>query len=140
MTTEENLAAMKEIYRAWHETKGGSVDKWLELMHDDIDILNIGEEPDGLSFAKDRSSKREAHEYFDAILDAGTMVHWTPETFVADGDNIAMFGKCAWRLKSTGKVAEGRVAHLFKFEDGKISEFTEVFDSAQVLIASQPSP
>ena len=138
MSTGSNLDRLKATYKAWHDTKGGSVDLWLDLMTDDVDILNIREESEGLAFAKDRKSKAEAHEYFASILEIGTMVHWTPETFVTEGDTIAMFGTCAWKIKKTGKIAEGRIAHLCRFRDGKLAAFTEVFDTARVVAASLP--
>ena len=138
MSAAENLERLKALYQAWHDTKGGSVDMWLDLMADDVDVRNIGEEGEGLGFAKDRRSKAEAREYFEAILEFGTMVHWTPETFVADDDHIAMFGQCAWRNKATGKIAEGRTAHLCRFRDGLIVEFTEVFDTARAVAAATP--
>ena len=63
------------------------------------------------------------------------MDHWTPEVFVCEGDKIAMFGSCGWTNKANGRSAEARIAHLWRFRDGKIVEMTEIFDSARVTAA-----
>jgi ketosteroid isomerase-like protein len=64
------------------------------------------------------------------------MVHWTPETFVGDGDQIAMFGRCGWRHQTTNKVADIAIAHLWTFKEGKAVEVKEIFDSARVVAAA----
>ena len=132
MTDDSDLSQLQNAYHIWHETKGSSGKPWLDLMDDEVCIYSMGEEAPGLSFAKDRQSKEEVVEYLTGLLVDWTMVHWTPEIFVSEGDRIAMFGHTAWTNKATGKTAETRIAHLWKFRDGKIVEFTEVFDSARV--------
>ena len=62
--------------------------------------------------------------------------HWSPEVYICEGDHIAMFGRCGWKNKATGKVADVRTAHLWKFKAGKVIEFTELFDSARVIAAA----
>ena len=136
MAEDTDIDQLKNAYRVWHDTKGANASTWLELMSDEVRILNMGEETAGLSFAKDRHSKHEAVEYLTGILNEWTMVHWTPEIYVSEGDRIAMFGHTAWTNKATGKTAETRIAHLWQFHNGKIVEFTEVFDSARVAAAA----
>ena len=54
----------------------------------------------GLEFACDQHSKEGAVAYISAILEGWDMVHFSPETFVEQGDLIAMFGGCAWTWDS----------------------------------------
>ncbi|HUT51419.1 MAG TPA: nuclear transport factor 2 family protein [Alphaproteobacteria bacterium] len=136
MTDDTNLSRLQNAYHVWHDTKGASASTWLDLMSDEVGIFSMGEEAAGLSFAKDRQNKHEVVEYLTGLLADWTMVHWTPEIYVREGDRIAMFGHTAWTNKATGKTAETRIAHLWQFDDGKIVEFTEVFDSARVVAAS----
>ncbi len=134
----KNLENLKAAYSAWDETKGGSAEQWLELFSDSIRIRSISEDTPGLSFARDRHSKAEAVEYLTSILAEWSMVHWTVDQLLEDGDQVAMFGHCAWTNKKTGKTAEVLAAALWKFEDGRIVEFTEIFDTARAAVAAMP--
>jgi len=136
MANDTNLKRLKEAYQAWHETKGGSTDVWLDLMCDEVCVHNIGEEAAGLSFAKDRQSKQEFVDYLASILEEWKMIHWTSENYVNEGDRIAMFGHCAWTNIATGKDMEVRVAHLWEFRDGQVVDYTEIFDSARATAAA----
>ena len=49
-----------------------------------------------------------------------------------------MFGTCAWKNKATGKTAECMISNLWRFEDGKVVEFIDLFDSAAAIEAASP--
>ncbi len=141
MTPSANLTALQSVYEIWHETKGEgdrAAEAWLGLLADDFRILSVNEEAPGMAFAKSRNSKQEALHYIMSLLDEWKMIRWSPKTYVSQGDNITMFGSCVWQHKSTGKIADCRTAHLWKFKDGKAVELTEVFDSARAVAAATP--
>lgn len=131
-----NLERLKSGYRRWHDSKGHDQDVWLDLLGDDVHIHVSGADEEVLAFARAGRSKAEAAAYLSAIVKDWTMVHYTPQTFVADGDTIAMFGRCGWRNKATGKVADVPIAHLWRFRDGKAVELTEIFDTAAAVAAA----
>ena len=64
------------------------------------------------------------------------MIHWTPDTFVEDGNRIAMFGRCALTFRDTGESAQVDIAPLWQFDGNKIIELREIFDSAKALAAT----
>jgi len=136
MSDNPDLDRLKSAYRTWHESKGSEADAWLSVFDDEVCMCSMDEAAAGLSFAKDRRSKQEAVGYFSALLADWDMVHWTPETFVCDGDRIAMFGRCAWINKATGRQADIRIGHLWEFRNGRIVGLTEVFDSARAAAAA----
>lgn len=136
MPDNPNLERLKAAYAAWHDSKGRSPEIWLTLFADEVCICSMDDTSRGLDFAGERFSKQDAVGYFTALLQNWTMVHWTPESFVCDGDTIAMFGRTAWTNKATGKLADVRVAHLWRFQDGRIVNLTEVFDSARAVLAA----
>jgi uncharacterized protein len=139
MSTEDNLAKLKAAYAAWTERKGDSLDVWRDLFDERFRLTNWGEEAEALPFAAaPRNSREEAIEYLAAILNDWTMIHYTPQKFVCEGDHIAMFGTCAWTHKGTGKTAECQVAGLWRFENGKAVEFTDMFDTAVAAAAATP--
>jgi uncharacterized protein len=136
MARQDNLERLKAGYIAWNERKGDALDVWLELMDERFTLVSMDEATPGLAFAVDRYSRDEALAYLGGIFDEWEMVHYTPETFVADDDNIAMFGKCAYRNRKTGRTAECRIANLWKFENGKAVALTDVWDTALAAAAA----
>ena len=51
MADSPNVAKAKEVYRRWHESKGQSVEDWLEIMADEVNFLRGG---DGRSASRRR--------------------------------------------------------------------------------------
>jgi len=99
----------------------------------------MGKENAGLEFTSACTSREDAIAYFSGLLDAWDMIHWTPDVFIDDGERIAMFGRCGWTNKSTGKDVEISIAHLWTFSNDKIIEFVEVFDTARAAAAATPN-
>ncbi len=132
MSMKENLENLKNAYAVWHTEKGSNTQVWHDLVSDNVRFQSVTEEAPGLSFAADGASRADLVRYFDGLLDQWTMNYWTPEHFVMEGNQIAMFGRCGYTFRATGKDIETMVAHLWKFEGSKIVEFVEIFDSARV--------
>ena len=136
MSENANLTRLKAAYQAWHDTKGASQNVWLDLLDDTVVLQSVGEEAAGLSFCEDGRCKQDVVAYMSALLETWTMIHFTPETYVCQGDDVAMFGHCAWRNKATGRDVEVSVAHLWTFQDGKVAKLREIFDSARAAAAA----
>jgi len=132
----DNLSKLKRAYQRWHDTKGADQKAWLDLMSDSVHIVSTGGETRALAFAQERRSKQEAAAYLASVLADWSMEHWTPEVFVADSDTIAMFGRCAWTHKRTGKRAEVSISHLWQFDNGEVVALTEIFDTARAIAAA----
>lgn len=141
MNTQDNLAALRRAYAAWDEHKGGEPARelWRDLFADDVSLASVSEQTAGLEFAADRQSRTGALEYLTGIFQQWEMLHYTPETYVAEGARIAMFGRCAYRFRKTGRVCECRIACLWEFDDaGKAVSLVDIFDSALALAATEP--
>ena len=74
--------------------------------------------------------------YFDGLLSGWTMVHYTMDEYIAQGDAVCARGSTAWINKSTGKKAETPKVDFWRFRDGKAIEFYEYFDTACVADAA----
>lgn len=133
-----NLDNLKAAYAAWDACKGADPNCWLDLLADDVSISSIANEARALSFAGERKTRSAAAAYFTGLAEHWTMVHWTPKSFVSDGDQIAVYAVCAWTSKLTGKTVETPSAHFWQFENGKATSVIEIFDSARVLAAATP--
>lgn len=133
-----DLERLKAAYKAWDACKGSDANVWLGLMSDNIDLRSMGGPESALTFAAHRKSKSDAANYFTGLAKDWSMVHWTPETYVSEGNLIAVFSTCAWTHKTTGKRADIAISHLWRFENGKVAAVTEIFDSARAVAAATP--
>ncbi len=132
----KNLAKLRDAYRAWHETKGKSVDSWMELFADNVRLRSLAEGRAGALFTQEVRSKAEVERYFKGLLGDWQMIHYTTDDFIVDGDRIAMRGSTAWTNRKTGRTIETRKADFVTFRDGKIVEFEEFYDTAGLMAAA----
>ena len=138
MSENANLESFKTIYERWAHCKGLDTSCWLDALADNVVLRSVASDGPGLAFTQDRHSRNDVAAYFTGLSKDWLMEHWTPETFICDGDNIAMFGTCGWTNKTTGKTANVRAAHHARYENGKIVEFTEIFDTGRAIAAATP--
>ena len=138
MGRKTNLDKLKKAYAAWHEKKGDCLDVWRKLMAKNFKLASISEKTPGLAFAADRNSREESLKYLAGIFDEWEMLYYKPDTFVSEDDHVAVFGKCAYRYKKTGKEAHVRIACLWRFKGDKLVEMTEIFDTALAARATRP--
>jgi ketosteroid isomerase-like protein len=109
-------------------------------MADDIHMRSAADGAPGMEFSAPRKGKDTVQHYFSSLAADWEMIHYTPETFLADGDRVAVFGKCAYRNRKTGKTAETHVANLWRFRDGLAVEYFELYDTAKAFAAATPDP
>ena len=131
-----NVKILKDAYRRWNDSRGGSVEEIMEICAPDICWGSVPRGAAPLEFAKDCSSKDEMRGYFDGLLSGWTMEHYTIDEYVAQGDAVVARGSCAWVNKQTGKRAETPKVDFWRFRDGKAVEFYEYFDTASVAAAA----
>ncbi|WP_406693652.1 nuclear transport factor 2 family protein [Singulisphaera sp. Ch08] len=135
---QDHVNALRQAYQQWNSTRGENAQVWLDLFSDDITMRSLGGDAAAFDFAKPRHGKADAEQYFADVLAAWEMVHFTPEDFIAEADRVVVVSRVAYKYRETGKVAESPKADIFRFRDGKVIEFTEFFDTAAALAATQP--
>lgn len=129
-----NTTILADCYSQWHATKGGNIDQWLEIMDDAIDFrsLAMGRDASG-AFTAPCNCKNDVRGYFEGLTNDWSMVHYTVDRFIADGDDVAMVGSTAWTNKRTGKTVETPKVDVWKFKDGKAVSFYEYYDTAALF-------
>ena len=131
-----NVDVLKDAYRQWNDTRGGSVAQIVSICDPNISWASVprGEAP--LAFAAQYNKRDELQIYVDGLLSDWTMVHYTIDEYIAQGDVVFARGSCAWTNKKTGKIAETPKVDFWRFRDGKAIEFYEYFDTACVAAAA----
>jgi ketosteroid isomerase-like protein len=130
-----NVALLKQAYKSWNDSKGGSVDEWMKICADNITFGSLAQGPSGANYLTAYNSRDALKEYFGGLSRDWQMVEYVAEDFVAQGDRVVMLGRCTWRYKKTGKVVETRKAASWRFAGGKAVEYYEFYDTAGVLAA-----
>jgi uncharacterized protein len=134
MSTEDsNLTKLKEAYRQWHETKAGSVDRWLALMTDDIKFRSLAEGAKPMEFTRTSTCKSDVERYFAGLTGDWEMIYYRMDEYIAQGDRVVALGSCSFKHRKTGKVLETPKADFHRFRDGKICEFFEFYDTARAI-------
>ncbi|HEV2866044.1 MAG TPA: nuclear transport factor 2 family protein [Allosphingosinicella sp.] len=135
MAIEDNVhvIALRHAYARWRETKGGSAEEILELFDDKIEMRSVLAREDVPSeLAGRHATKAEAAEYFAALARDWEMIDYVVDQFIADGEygeDVVMVGRCAWRHRATGALVASPKIDIWRFEFGKATRFTEMFDS-----------
>jgi ketosteroid isomerase-like protein len=132
---ERNVSLLKQAYKAWNDTQGGSVDEWMKLCADDIKFGSLAEGPSGANYLTAYNSRDALKDYFGGLARDWEMIEYVAENFVAEGDRVIMLGHCSWRFKKTGKVVQTKKAASWRFVGGKAVEYFEFYDTAGVLAA-----
>lgn len=133
-----DIDRLKNAYQTWGDSKGARTDVWMDIVNDDFVLESVAEKPAGLEFAGNRTGPASIAGYFERLAEAWHMESYTIETIFGDGDRIAMFGRCTWTFKATGKTVTTPIAHLWHFRDGKAQSCLEIFDSATAAEAVIP--
>ena len=136
-----NAATLEKLYARWNETKGAAAEEVLELFDDEVEMRSVltSEMPSELAGFK--TSKQQAGEYFAALARDWEMIYFDAYQFIADGDDVVMVGRCAWRNRETGQEVDTPKVDIWHFENGKATRFFEMFDSlafARAVGATSP--
>jgi ketosteroid isomerase-like protein len=131
-----NVDILKKSYRQWHDSRGGSVEQLLSICDPDISWGSVPRGAAPLTFAKHYAGREALQAYFGGLLAEWSMVHYTVDEYIAQGDAVFARGSTAWTNKKTGKTAETPKVDFWRFRDGKAVEFYEYFDTACVAAAA----
>lgn len=133
-----NVATLREAYRRWRETRGGSIDFWISICAPDIRFGSLPQGAEPLDYMRGNQGREGLREYLDGIVANWDMIEHETERFVADGDEVVMLGYCRWRARATGKAVWTPLAHFWRFQNGLAIEYYEFFDTAAAISAGTP--
>ena len=134
--TESNKKLLKEAYARWSSSKGASVGDWMALADDDISFGSLAEGAEAVSFTAPIRGKEALRAYFDGLLGAWTMINYTVDEYIAEGDSVVAVGATSWKNKHTGKTFDTRKVDVWKFRNRKAVDFYEYYDTAKVAAAA----
>ena len=137
MTVEEgNVEVLRKGYALWSDSKAQSAEEWLNLMAEDVQWRSLGDGAAGAEFSKACRSKEEVRSYFEQLTGEWKLISYRVDEYIAQGDRVVMLGSCEWESKVNGKRVKTPKADVFRLREGKIVDFMEYYDTAQVVAAA----
>jgi ketosteroid isomerase-like protein len=133
-----NKAILESAYRRWHETRGQCIEELLHIYDDNVRFGSLAQGAAPAAFTMERTCKEEMRGYFDGLLAAWNMLHYTVHDMIAEGDRVAVVCSTAWTNKATGKTVETPKVDVWRFKDGRAVEFYEYYDTAKLFAAATP--
>jgi ketosteroid isomerase-like protein len=130
-----NVAILKEAYRRWSESRGGSADYWVSICDENLNFGSIAEPLAGVDYMTSYRRRDDVGQYFEGLARDWEMIEYRVDHFVAQGDRVVALGYCSWRAKKSGAVVSTPKADSWQFKDGKAIAYYEFFDTAQVAKA-----
>jgi ketosteroid isomerase-like protein len=133
--SEQNVAVVREAYAAFGR---GDVDGILDRCSDNVVWEGVIGANANVPQSGIRHGKDQVREFFRQVAESATFVRFEPKEFVAQGDRVVVLGSYAATVTSTGRSTESDWVMVFRLVDGRISEFREFTDSAQLNAAYEP--
>jgi len=134
-----NVAMLKEAYRRWSESHGGTVEHWMSLCDENIAFGSLAQAPPQLEYLASYRARDALGAYFEGIKRDWDIIEYRVDHLVAQGDRVVMLGHLTVRSKATGKIVKTPKVDSWRFKDGKAIEFFEYYDTAQVIQAMAPA-
>lgn len=135
-TEDRHVEALREVYEVWRGSKGTNTRPWLDIMGPAITFRSLGASVPVIGFARNGVSPADVERYFADLARDWEMVDYEVESMIAQGDRVAVLSNCSWRNRHTGKVSATMKADFFRFDDGRVVEFAELFDTAGAVEAA----
>lgn len=137
-TEDRHVELLTEVYRGWRSSRGADTEGWLRLLAPAIAFRSLGASTPVIGFSRNGVSPADVQRYFTDLAHDWEMVDFVVETMIAQGDRVAVLANCSWRNRHTGKVSTTLKADFFRFENGLVTEFAELFDTASAIDAATP--
>ena len=99
-----NVAILKEAYRRWSESRGGSADYWVSICDENLNFGSIAEPLAGVDYMTSYRRRDDVGQYFEGLARDWEMIEYRVDHFVAQGDRVVALGYCSWRAKKSGAV------------------------------------
>jgi ketosteroid isomerase-like protein len=133
-----NKALLEHLYRRWHESKGGALEELIGIFDDTISFGSLAQGVSPAAFTAQAIGPAQLRGYFLGLLGGWSMIHYTVDHIIAEGDHVAVVGSTAWTNKATGKVVDTPKVDVWRFKSGRAVEFYEYYDTAKLFAAATP--
>lgn len=134
MDTKQTKQLVMQAYQMYQDKNIKGI---LSLTSDDVEF--IGPESDYLPFAGSHHGKEQVAGFFSKLDQAQDALRFEPQSFIAEGDKVAVTGIASWHVKATGQTYDSPWVHIFTIRDGKIARVEQHSNTAAAEAAYRPA-
>jgi ketosteroid isomerase-like protein len=134
MDTKQTKQVVMQAYQSY---KDNNIKGVLALIDDKVEW--IGPDSDYIPFAGTHKGKDQVAQFFSKLEQTQDVLKFEPQTFIAEGDKVAVTGNGSWRVKATGQTYDSPWVHIFTVRDGKIARFEQHVHTAAAEAAFRPA-
>ena len=125
-----------EIVQSGYEKFGsGDVEGLLKLFASDIKWTVP--EIENASFGGSRQGLENVGQFFQQLAAEEDITKFEPTEFIYSDDRVVVLGSSTATVRETGRTYSTDWVHIFRLENGKVTEFNEFFDNAAATRAFQ---
>jgi len=129
--SETNIAVVQSAYAAYARGDIGAV---LSLLTPDVDWHTIGQREDFPAFGP-RKGVPAVQEFFKTVAENIEFSEFSPREFYCDRDKVFVLGHYAMTTRKNGRKVASDWVHIFTFRGGRVMQFREFLDTAQLANA-----
>jgi uncharacterized protein len=128
MAEPDNTAVVKGIYEAFSRA---DIESILSQLANNVEWVVPGHE-DGIPYAGTYHGKDGVVAFFSALGEAIVYDQFEPLRFVAQGDQVAVFGRYHGTIKINAREVETTWAMEWTLSEGKVTSFKVYEDTATI--------
>ena len=132
MSEAQNTQVIKDAYAAFQR---GDIKTILDSLDENVVWQGVIGTEGVLPQSGVRRGRAAVAEFFKQVSDTTDFTEFTPETFVAQGDIVVGLGRYSAKLKPSGGTMSSSWVMVFTLKNGKVIDFKEYSDSAQIVRA-----
>lgn len=134
MSAESNRQLAQDGYAMF---KKREIQGILDICADNVEWTSI--QSDDVPFGGTFHGKDGLADYFTKLTQAVEFVEFEPETFVAEGDEVVVFGRLQGKVRASGATYDDKWVHHFTVQNGKVVRMQQYHDTAAILAAFNPT-
>lgn len=128
---------LKDVYRIWKQSGGSHIDPWLEVARDDFRLISILDGARPVAYSKEVRGKAELIEFFQGLVGDWELMDFNINEMFGCDNRVVVLSRQAYQNRRTGKIADGSIAHIWRFRGSKAIELQVFLDTAKWLAAAQ---
>ena len=132
MNEDANTLILRECYEKF---VAGDIPGMLE--HFSEDIVFIVPEVENAPYGGLWHGKKAVAEFFTVLAEVEDINDFEARDYIAAGDRVVVLGRSTSTVRSTGRHYSTEWVHIHTLKDGKVTSFTQYFDTAAALRAFQ---
>lgn len=132
MSETQNTQVVKDAYAAFQR---GDIAAILNACDENVQWQGVIGTEGVLPQSGLRRGRAQVSEFFKQVAESTDFKSFEPKEFVAQGDKVVALGSYSARLKPSGQNYSSDWVMVFTVRNGKVTEFREFSDSAQLIRA-----